>query len=403
MIKRNLDDICFSRNFGSQMRFVAGPRQSGKTTLAIKFLKENHLDKLYFNWDYRETRIAFQKDPEFYEQALLDIQPTKTPWICFDEIHKYPKWKNILKEVYDKHGRKYRFIITGSAKLDLFRKSGDSLAGRYFLFRLFPLVLNEITGRNKPRSDLLNGPEDFINNRLSRVEYRQEGMEGLLKFSGFPDPFLAQNESFHNKWRNAYVDRLIREDLREMSQVADLENVSRLMLLLPEKAASPLSVNSLRNDMLVSYNALKNYLFLLELAYISFPVEPYSRNIARSIRKEKKVYFFDWTHITDIAKRFENYVSVELKALIEIWNDLGNDFELFYLKTKDGKESDFLLLRNKKPWLIIEVKLTGQKIERHHLNSAKKLGNIPVLQLVRENNITEKHGQSYQISASRFF
>ncbi len=385
------------------MRFVAGPRQSGKTTLAHKFLKDNHMEKLYFNWDYRETRVAYQKDSEFYQQALLNVQPSKTPWICFDEIHKYPKWKNILKETYDKHGQLYQFIITGSAKLDMFRKSGDSLVGRYFLFRLFPLVLNEITGRNKPQNDHLLSVEEFLNKRLSLVKYDQNIMKVLLKFSGFPDPFLAQKEAFHKKWRNTYIDRLIHEDLREISQVADLENVSRLMLLLPEKTGSPLSVNSLRNDMLASYNALKNYLSLLELTYITFMVETYSKSIARSIKKERKLYFFDWTYVTDPAKRFENYVAVELKAMIEIWNDLGHDFELYYLRTKDGKESDFLLLKDKKPWLIIEVKFSKQKIERHHYLSAKKLGHIPILQIVWENNIAEKYENSYQVSASRFF
>jgi len=385
------------------MRFVAGPRQAGKTTLAKKFLNKNQFDKLYFSWDFRSTRIAYQKDPEFYQQTLLNLQPTKTPWICFDEIHKYPKWKDILKEIYDKHGELYRFIITGSARLDLFRKSGDSLIGRFFLFKLFPFALNEITEKNRPRDDHLLDQEGFLNKRISNVKYDQDVMENLLKFSGFPDPFLAQKEAFHKKWRNTYIDRLIHDDLKEISQVSDLENVSRLMLLLPEKIGSPLSVNSLREDMLVSYNALKNYLYLLELVYIFFKVDSYSKNISRSIKKEKKLYFFDWTHISDHAKRFENYVAVELKSLIEIWNDGGHEFELYYLRTRDGKESDFLLVKDKHPWLIIEVKSTRQKIERHHYTSAKKLGNIPVLQIVRENNIVEKHENGYQVSASRFF
>lgn len=323
------------------MRFIAGPRQAGKTTLAQQFLKENNQEKLYFNWDFRETRIVYQKDPEFYLRDLLNMTPAKTLWFCFDEIHKYPKWKDVLKEIYDKHSNTYRFIVTGSARLDLFRKSGDSLAGRFFLFKLFPLVLNEISIGNKPDEDLLNSGTDFINKRLCILKYQQEEMESLLKFSGFPDPFLAQKERFHKKWKNTYIDKLIYEDLREISRVVDLENISRLLFLLPEKTGSPFSLNSLRNDMLVSYNALKNYIFLLELAYVIFVVEPYSRNIARSLRKEKKLYYFDWTYIDNPAKRFENYVAVELKALVEMWNDFGHDFELFYLRTKDGKESDF--------------------------------------------------------------
>ncbi|MFH1428523.1 MAG: AAA family ATPase, partial [Candidatus Margulisiibacteriota bacterium] len=234
MIKRNLNITCFSTDFGSQMRFIAGPRQAGKTTLAQSFLEELFQENLYFNWDFRETRLAYQQDTDYYLHALLNVGSAKNYWFCFDEIHKYPKWKDILKEVYDKYGQQYHFIITGSARLDLFRKSGDSLAGRYFLFKLFPLVLNELTNINKPQADNLSSGWKFIEKRISSAKYLQNDMENLLKFSGFPDPFLAQKENFHNKWKTTYLDRLIQEDLREISQVADLENVSQLIMLLPD-------------------------------------------------------------------------------------------------------------------------------------------------------------------------
>jgi len=403
MLSRNLSNTCFDKDYGKQMRFIAGPRQVGKTTLVKNYLKENKQSILYFNWDFRDIRLAYQKDPDFFTRDILNISPPGIPWVCFDEIHKYPKWKDILKEAYDKYNGQYNFVITGSARLDLFRKAGDSLAGRYFLFKLLPLTLNEITNYNKPQNDNLNSAIDFIEKRLSNKFYKQKEMESLLRFSGFPDPFISQSNKFHNKWKLTYIDKLIYDDIRAISQVSDLENISQLLLLLPLKVGSPLSINSLRTDIFASHNALKNYINVLELAYLSFMIKPFSKNLARSITKEKKLYFFDWTNIENPAIRFENYVAVELKALTEFWNDLGHNFSLYYLRTKDGKESDFLISKNNQPWLIIEVKSSKQIIENHHYKNAEKLGNIPVVQLIKENNIAEKHEKGYQISASRFF
>ncbi|MBF0276033.1 MAG: ATP-binding protein [Nitrospinae bacterium] len=399
MIKRNLENYCFSEDFGKQMRFIAGPRQSGKTTIIKSFLEKKDRLKDYYNWDYRETRTDFQKNPDFYNAPILE----KNAWVCFDEIHKYPKWKDILKEAYDKNVGEINFVITGSARLDLFRKSGDSLAGRYFLFRLNPLSLNELTKVNYPCA-ISCAANEFIRRRLENNHFRQEEMLHLLEFSGFPDPFLSGKRIFHKKWKNDYIDKVIHEDIREIAQVREIENISRLMLLLPVKVGSPLSVNSLMEDMLCSYNALRNYLYLMELSYVTFFVPPYSHGVSRAIKKDKKLYFYDWTRVQDEHMRFENYVAMELKILADIQNDLGETFSLQYVRKRDGKESDFLLVKDNSPWLLIEVKTSRQKIASHHYTNAKALGDIPILQIVRENVIAENCGNnSWQVSASRFF
>ncbi len=404
MIDRNIQNICFSKDFGKQMRFIAGPRQCGKTMLAKDFLKSNAMEKLYYSWDDRETKQSYFKNNRFYREFLMEIGKSKRPWICFDEIHKYPKWKDVLKSFYDADGDIINFIVTGSARLDMFSKSGDSMAGRYFLFKLYPLVLNEISKINKPAFDNIESTEGFIEKRLASTKYEQEIMEKLLKFSGFPDPFISGRDIFQKKWKNSYIDKLINDDLKSIAQIKEAENVSRLLFLLPNKVGSPLSVNSLREDMLASYNAIKNYLHFIEMACVVFMISPYFTSLSRSIKKEKKLYYYDWTHIPDQGARFENYIAVELKAMLEIWNDLGNEFDLHYLRARDGKESDFLITKDQKPWLIVEIKSKKQKIEKHHFGTAKKLGNIQVVQIVRETGVAEKYDNgSFQVSASRFF
>lgn len=278
MFKRHLESVCFTEVFGRQMRFISGPRQAGKTTLARYFLDQQQSGKLYFNWDLRDVRDRYKKDPYFFETMIYDSKKgNRLPWACFDEIHKMPKWKNILKDYFDKFEKDCRFIITGSARLDLFRKSGDSLAGRYFLFKLFPLSLSETAG-SRPLD--LSGTEsagEFVEKRLSRVNYEQAGLEQLLNYSGFPEPFQKATAGFHRRWQRAMVDILVREEIREVTRIFEVEKIATLMQLLPERVAAPLSLNSLAEDLDLSYTTVKNSLSAMQLTYIIFFVPPYSR------------------------------------------------------------------------------------------------------------------------------
>jgi predicted AAA+ superfamily ATPase len=408
MIKRQLEEICFNKIFGRQMRFIAGPRQVGKTTLAKSFLTDQKLETHYFNWDLRETRDKYKKDPYFFETAIYDSKPMgeeNVPWVCLDEIHKMPKWKNILKDYFDKFENVCHFIVTGSARLDWFKKSGDSLAGRYFLFKLFPFCLSEVTGEGIPVISENEKAHPFIEKRINHNSYRQDALDQLLNFSGFPEPFTKADTRFHLRWQRDLLDRLIKEDIRDLTKIIETENIATIIRLLPERVGAPLSLNSLKEDVEISYNAVKSAISTLQLTYIIFLVPPYSERIARSLKKEKKCYFFDWTRCTDFAKRFENYVALELKIMVEIWNDSGiGNFNLFYVRTKDGKETDFLITKNELPWCFFEVKLKDRSIDAHHYKHSQFMGDIPVVQITHENNILKKSGDLfYRISASRFF
>ncbi|HIJ97348.1 MAG TPA: ATP-binding protein [Desulfuromonadales bacterium] len=404
MEKRHLAQIAFSDDFGRQMRFIAGPRQCGKSFLARRQLESLDMSRLYYTWDDRSIREAYRRDNRFIEHDLGNVaKQDGIHWACFDEIHKMPSWKNILKDFFDHYEERVRFIVTGSAQLDSFRRSGDSLAGRYLLFHLFPFTLRELV-----RSDLPATPPedavDLITPIMDTVRYYPAEMDTLLAFSGFPEPFLSQKAAFQRRWKKDYVDRLIREDLRDITRIVALENVAALMALLPSRIGSPLSINTLSGDMGVNYTSMANYVNALQLAYVTIQLPPWSDRIARSIRKEKKCYFMDWTQVEEPAARFENFLAINLLAWTTLLTDAGiGDFDLWYVRTRDGKESDFLISRDRKPWLLAEAKLSAGPIARHHMTQAEALGDIPFIQIVREEQIAEqRQPKAWQISASRF-
>ncbi len=407
MFKRCLSDLIQLNEYKDKMRFIAGPRQSGKTTLALNLLKQLHQNKLYFNWDRREIKERYYKNTYFYNDEIYKITGSKQKWVCFDEIHKMPKWKDILKDIYDTEKDKIKFIITGSARLDLFRKSGDSLTGRYYLFHLFPLSLIELINKKNKKAIFSTyniNASDFIENVLSTPLYYQSDMDRLMKYTGFPEPLIESNDNILNMWRNNYLDTVIKEDLRELSALKKIENTAKLIAILPERIGSPLSVNSLINDIQASYPAIKNYLYTLELVYLIFKITPYSKRIIKSITKEQKYYLFDWTRIDEPSIRFENYIAFELFNFVTLLKDHGyGNFELHFVRNRNGEETDFLITLNNNPWILFEVKLNKTDVASHNIRHSKELGDIPLIQLIYKNNITKKRGKNiYIISASRF-
>lgn len=404
MNSRYLAQIAFHNDFGRQMRFIAGPRQCGKTFLARRHLESLGMSSLYYSWDDRSVREAYRRDNRFIERDLGNVvKQDGIHWACFDEIHKMPSWKNILKDFFDHYEQRVRIIVTGSAQLDSFRRSGDSLAGRYLLFHLFPFTLRELV-RNDIPACVPDDAADLVVPIMDTVRYYPSELDALLAFSGFPEPFLSQKAAFQRRWKKDYIDRLIREDLRDITRIVALENVATLMALMPGRIGSPLSINTLSGDLGVNYTSTANYVNALQLAYITIQLPPWSDKIARSIRKEKKCYFMDWTQVDDPAARFENFLAINLLAWTSFLTDAGiGDFGLYYVRTRDGKESDFLISRDGRPWLLAEAKLAAGPIARHHFAQAEALGNIPFVQIVREENIAElRQPKAWQISASRF-
>lgn len=310
------------KDLGKKIIMVSGPRQVGKTTLSKSLVK----DCSYFNFDVLEHR----------KQMLNQQFPIEKHLLIFDEIHKMQKWKLWLKGIYDQ-GYYKKIMVTGSARLDTFKRTGDSLAGRYFSFHLFPLDLKEL-------SDLKEGRLD-------------ENFEKLFSLSGFPEPFLNGDEVFYKRWRKSHLETIVREDIGSLEALKRLNDLLFLVELLQDRVGSPLSYNSLREDLSTDDKTIKRWVLALEQMYVLFKITPYSKSIKKSITKSAKIYFFDYPRIEIEKGRLENFVALALYKECVYRNDLlGEDYKLHYLQKRDGREIDFIIIKGKIPVAMIEVK-----------------------------------------------
>lgn len=335
------------------MVFISGPRQAGKTTLA-HIISKSYKNHLYFNWDIPKDRAMLFKDPSFFEN--MERKDLTTPLVILDEIHKYKDWKNYLKGVYDQFHGTYKFLVSGSGRLDLYQKGGDSLAGRYFLFHLWPFTLSELAGQRMPFEQFCSAPLHVGTD--SSVE-NEELWSSLSQLSGFPEPFLSGRERTYRRWSNIYSQQLIREDIRDITGIKSIAEIETLYFLLPSKIGSPLSIPSMARDLKVSYNSVRNWLELFERFFLTFQLSPWTGKISRAIQKEKKIYIWDFPRIEDPASRFENMVALELYRAVTGWSDMGYGiFSLNFIRNKEKQEVDFLIAKNRKPFLLVEAKLS---------------------------------------------
>ena len=364
-----------------KMAFVSGPRQSGKTTFARQELKQRALGR-YGNWDDIDFRRAWTKSPK----ALLPPPPAggsrERPLVVFDEIHKAKGWKRTLKGLYDTLETPCDILVTGSARLDVYRRGGESLLGRYLRFRLHPLSLGELEGKGgAPPTDLA---EVVAGAALARpAPAARKTLDLLFEYGGFPEPFLRQSERFARLWRRGRAEKIVREDLRDLSRIPELSQVEMLMALLPERAGSRLSRQSLREDLEVAHDTVTRWLSYLEQLYYLFELKPFTRSVPRSLRKEGKLYLWDWSEVTAAGPRFENMVASHLLKAADFWTDTGEGvFELYYLRNKEKAEVDFLLTRDRKPWLAVECKLSEDELSPGFGAFLPHLGWPPFVQLV---------------------
>lgn len=313
-----------------KMVLLAGPRQAGKTTLAKSIAKE-YKSSVYLNYDRIGDRKIIQDESWLPSAELLIL----------DEIHKMPQWKNYLKGVYDTRPEHQKMLVTGSARLEVFNQVGDSLAGRYFLHRLMPLSPAEC---------------DKVN-----VSYT---LDHFLERGSFPEPFLATDLIDANRWRLQYVDSLLKGDVLDFDNIQNLNAIRLVFEILRERAGSPISYTSIAEDAAIAPNTAKKYVEILEALYVIFRVTPYSKNIARSLLKEPKIYFFDTGLIKgDDGIKFENFVATCLfKHVLAKIDNLAENYTLQYLQTKERQEVDFALIRDNQIERMIEVKYSNPNI-----------------------------------------
>ena len=383
MLKRKLYiNLWESLSSEKQMIFLSGPRQVGKTTLA-KFIARSYSNKYYFNWDIISNKKILIKDPAFF-QHINRVDSTK-PIVILDEIHKYKQWKNYLKGIYDQFKNEYVFLVSGSGRLDTYQKGGDSLAGRYFKFHLFPFTIAELSRENRDFSGFINNP--LKNFDINKSQSTKKIWNALFNTGGFPEPFVKGTKAFLNRWSLNYYHQIVREDIRDVSDIRRINSLDLLFSLLPSKVGSPLSINNLAQDTQTAFDSIKSWLALFESFYLIFRISPWTRKISRAILKEKKLYLFNYTEIQDKGSMFENMVALELFRAINNWNDYGfGRFTLHFIRNKEKEEVDFLIADNKNPVLLVEAKFSDEAVSKSLLRFQNDLG-IPAVQLVNNENI----------------
>lgn len=345
-------------DLAEKMVFLGGPRQVGKTTFAKRLAATDYPGASdYLNWDNANDRLRILHGKYANGAKLL----------IFDELHKYRRWKTYIKGEFDVHKDEFRFLVTGSARLDVYRRGGDSLMGRYRHYRLHPLSVAELCGAGSVA-------EPFTELVFPTAPQAAAALTALLRHSGFPEPFLRQTDRALRLFHADRTERLVREDIRDVENIRELSLLETMVALLPSKVGSPFSLNGLREDLGVSHPTAANWADILERFYYLFRVYPFQSTLIKSLRKEPKAYLWDWTQVEGPGPRLENVVGSHLLKFVHFLRDYqGHDADLSYLRDAEGREVDFLVTVGRKPWFAVEVKTGETKPSTHLRYFASKL------------------------------
>jgi len=360
-------------DLNKKMVFVGGPRQVGKTTLAKAVLSENFPAGRYLNWDYDEDRQDILQKRWSAENNLL----------VFDELHKFPRWKAWIKGIYDVSHEAHAFLITGSARLDVYRRGGDSLMGRYHYWRLHPFTLDEIPKGITP----------------------EDAFKRLMTVGGFPEPFLDGNERNARRWRRERFDRVLREDVRDLESIRNIPLLGMFLDMLRYRVGGLITLSNMASDLQVSPKTAKTWLEVLERMYLVFSVRPYTKNLPRAVLKPPKVYFFDnGDTLGDEGARFENFVAASLLKRLHFLEDRdGYRYELRYIRDKEGREVDFAVIKEGRLIELIEAKYSDENISQHLLYYAKRLKPDKATQIVAKIRRPYDKGQIQVVDPISYF
>ena len=326
-----------------QMAFVSGPRQVGKTTTC------RHRADACFNWDDIDDRELILAGPRSLIDRLgLDRLSGTVPVVLFDELHKFPRRKQFLKGFFDTHADRVRIAVTGSARLDVYRRGGDSLMGRYFPYRMHPFSVAEAITQELPDTTRIVRPPRPI---------EAGDFDALWRHGGYPEPFLKRDARFSRRWQSLRFGQLVREEVRDLTQVQQLGQLELMVRLLADRSAQQLVYDNLARQVRVAVDTVRRWIATLCDLHLGFIVRPWFRNVSRSLRKEPKWYLRDWAPIENVGQRAETFVACHLLKAVEGWTDMGlGAFELGYLRDKEKREVDFLVVRDGEPWFLAETK-----------------------------------------------
>ena len=350
-----------------KMVLVSGPRQSGKTTLARAILAGRHrgASARYLNWDHDATRSRILAG-EFPHDGL----------VVFDEIHKFSRWRNFLKGLFDVHRDELQILVTGSARLDLYRRGGDSLQGRYHHLRLYPFSLKEAGC----------------------------SVADLLARGPFPEPLFAATPTRARRWSHEYRSRVIREDVASLERVEELGALEQLSTRLPSLVGAPLSLNALREDLGVAHKTVERWADILERLLFLFRIPPFGPSRIKAVKKSRKHYLFDWTGIPDEGPRFENLVAFHLLKESHYREDTeGVEAELRFFRDVEGREVDFVQIVDGRPMRFVECKVAETTVAASLIYLKKKFPSAEALQVLARPGIDRVGPLGIRVvSADRF-
>jgi uncharacterized protein len=363
---RYLNDVV-AKDLRRKMVFVGGPRQCGKTTLSKALLKQS--SGRYFNWD----------DPRDRRKILAHDW---SAMLVFDELHKYPRWKNWIKGTYDTSDGAHNILVTGSARLDVYRRGGDSLLGRYHYWRLHPFAMDELP------------PKMSVG----------EGFERLLRTGGFPEPFLDGDDTFARRWRRERAERVLRDDVRDLEGVKEIGLLELLIDSLRQRVGGMIVAGNIATDLQVAATTISRWLQVLERMYYIFLVPPFTTGVPRAIQKPPKAYFFDNADVEgDDGVRFENFVATHLLKYCHYLQDsTGHRYELRYLRDKEGREVDFVIVKDRKVTELYECKWTDTTPSKALLYYAERLAPQRAVQVVAKAKERTRKG-AFVIETPAFF
>ena len=406
LMKRSLEKLLDHAHFPHQkIAFVVGPRQVGKTTLAQSLLEKRKSADLYRSWDDLMWRREFVTAP----YGFLDIYRPKgargKPLVVLDEIHKYPRWKTYVKGLWDTRRDRMDLLVTGSGRLDVYQRGGDSLLGRYHQYRLHPLSVREVV--DPAGVSVEENPEATMRSLIKLAGPAPPGVRKALqtlgRWGGFPGPFLERSERRHRLWLRERRNLIVKEDLRDLTRIQMLSHVEELVELLVLRAGGVLSYNTLREDMQVAVESVRQWTDHLQRLYFLYLIRPFAGKIARSLRKEPKLYLWDWSEIADDGVRFENLVASHLLKWCHFTQDWGLPvLELHYLRDREKREVDFLLTLNGKPWALIEAKLSDMSPPSAMRYFAERLKAPHKIQIVLNCERPGMAGDVHVIDAANF-
>ncbi len=398
MLKRSIlaekiKEVAFKNG---KMAFVTGPRQVGKTTLSLEIAK-SYSHHQYYIWDDVPFRRQWMKDPK----SIIEMTRGAKPLVILDELHKAPSWKTRLKGIYDLRKEYADILVTGSARLNVFRKGGDSLLGRYYLFHLHPFSVGELLGIDASPQSILIGLKNDL-------KPEKKILDDLFRFGGFPEPYSKKNDTTLRLWQRSRIERLVREDLLDISRTQEISSIESLVSFIPEKIGSPFSVQNISEDLSVPHPTVRRWLSWLEQLFYIYFIPPYTFKLSRSLKKQPKAYLWDWSEIEDKGAKFENMIAGHLLKLVNLWTDSGmGNFSLFYLRDKEQHETDFLITEKRKPWMLIECKYADTKLDPSLKYFAEKLDVPHAVQVVFESGHHKEfhYGNKrvgYIVSADKF-